>query len=272
MILTEQSMTLGDMMLRLADRFGVADSADDPEDNRPTLPDDESIRTGILDAINRGVREFYRAHSWTWRSRTMPVPVTASGNDSTHIDGDAAKINLGFGISQGAATGIAFVSGGSRADLQQVFEQEIRELHGTSPRTGTPTKVALCQSEENTRVGMRKRVWLYLWPTPAASGTIHLSARFAPFLLVNPAERLPCPAIHDETVIAFASYALASRGTISSGPSLEVLAAERKVALEESIREDAHMLPQEMGPLTGCSGRAVQDIRATLGVPVVDNS
>ena len=253
MILTDQSMTLQDFVLKLAVRFGVAVYANSSTDNKPKAPTDQATLYRLVAAINDGARAFYRAYpKWSWRTATMRILIESDGSGQTHIGLDAAKVWLGYGISGGPVNAIrCVVADGQPAELDQSTEEEISGLHLSSTAASMPTRAAICYTDENNAVGMRSRAYVWLWPTPNQDMTLVGTFRRMPYPLANMGERFPFPSVHDDTLLAFAAYALAETGAIPSGPSLDALKIERDNALRASIDEDVLMGQQESGPLTG---------------------
>lgn len=253
MQLTDQSMTLHDLMLRLAVRFGVAVYANSATDNKPTAPTDQATRWRLIAAINDGARDFYRAYpKWSWRTASMRVAVKSDGSGATHIGVDPAKVFLGYGISSGPVNNLRCVSGSNVYPLAQATEDEVSTLHASGVvGTSNPTRAAICSTDEDNAVGMRQRIYAWLWPTPSQNMTLIGTFRRMPYPLANAGERFPFPSVHDDTLLAFAAYALANTGAIPSGPGIDTLRGERDAALMASIDEDTRMGQQESGPLTG---------------------
>jgi hypothetical protein len=104
---TQSGMTLGAMMLDVAQEFGLARIvSDDGQDAAPSLPSEPSRLAKIKRAVVDGYRRFILANpKWAWLRVSVTVTLDPTGTGPSNLDGDPTRYRLPVGVASSPYTG-----------------------------------------------------------------------------------------------------------------------------------------------------------------------
>lgn len=202
-------LTLGDLMLSLAERMGWH-KVPSGSDNRSTLPDDPNLRDRLLRAVNAGRRETYRRMATATCFRPILSVVTdPEATGPLVLGGDSSKYRLPYfvqSLAGGAWTWSLLSSGGYGGTLQARHQSDIAAMHATTSSQSlrsAPRAMAFGLEKLNNPAepGRRQVSFLYIYPKPDQAYILQGQARvmFEPLVALTDLE--PMGQEHVETII-----------------------------------------------------------------------
>lgn len=275
------SMTYAEMKLRVANRaelisqdaaYGIQALTSEPAAGK------------IKRAIDDGVREFLRAHRWSFLTAHCEFTMDVDGTGPLNIGGDPTRYLLPEYVESLPQANMMWKG----PDLRPGFRvkghhyDEVVAFSFMDPvAKGVPIMWG-AEFNPTLRGGMQKPggIELRFWPKPFLAYTVGFRARlgYVPFSDDNQVGQWP--AVHDLTAVAFAVRELfrVDRDPGDRAQAAVLAAAQQAVtdSLATSItRDDEDYRPQEMGPASaemGLTGRPIRGYDMVSGALLVSTT
>jgi hypothetical protein len=244
--------TLSDAVLDLATLMGVAESNDDPDDNRPRIPEDRATRDRLIRALNSGLRDMALANiGWSWMTPTIKVNFNTTA-DSENIDNDIARRQVPGFCDSGFIESPMVIEASTLTPrvVSIATVAEIEAQRAADPgKAGFPIWVALAPVTRRNS-GDATTMSMVVFPKPDRAFTVVARVRLTTRLrFTSLGESFPCGAEHMETLKWAAAYKLQVESPLSTGPSVENARAEYLRLLGASINLDKQMQPANLGSI-----------------------
>lgn len=238
----DTSLTLDDLVLRVAEAFGLADYSGDKA-AVPTSPHDYDL---CLRAVNDGIARIYRANPrWNFLRQTVRFPMSTDGTGPWNIESDPARYRMPWFVSTPPEESAICLTGSTSTQftVPVVALAYVRNARAAAASdSGTP-QIAAVDRSQVASLGSRPQWEMVVYPDPDYAYVVEATFRcFAP-RMVEACERHVMGAEHDQTAIAAAQYAMSL--TDNKDPSLrEHYRAEFEKAVAESIALDRMHAPR----------------------------
>lgn len=266
------SMTLAEMKLEVAARAQLLSPSYQALATEPAA-------SQISRAVANGVREFLRAHRWSFLTAHCEFSMDVDGTGPINIAGDSRRYLLPAYVESLPGANVMWkgpsdTRPGARV-RQHAFDEVVQYTFMAPIDKGVPV---MCGAEYNPtlRGGMQQNggIEMRFWPRPFEAYRIGFRARlgYVPFSDDNQVGQWP--AVHDLTAVAYMVRELFnSDRDPGDKQQAAVIATANQAALEalatSITRDDEDYRPQEMGPASADFGLTGRPIR---GYDLVSNS
>lgn len=216
----------------------------------------EPAATRIEEAIADGVREFFRAHSWSWLIQSTTLTLNPDGTGPLNLDSDPARYLLPDFVESLPKGKVLFrspdASWGGQVKMRHIDDVANR-LYRDPSASGQPVCAA---AEYNSSlapgISTNGRFEFIVCPKPDLAYPLRLRVKLGPVPFVADHQVGQWPSVHDLTVVAFCVRELFEhdRDPEDQMQARAYVAADAKVAstLATSIeRDDEDFRPQELG-------------------------
>lgn len=167
----DRALTMSDLVLRVADKLGIAEYTSTGLIHVPT---DQFNLNLCKRYVNNGIRMFMAdapRKGWRWMRRLMTVTFDAEGDGADNIDNDAARYKLAEnfgGTVDGPIKYDANTAVGTR--IEWCDESVIRARRSLSVNTGIPSLAAIRPYQPTSETLMSTRQWeMIVDPTPGSA-------------------------------------------------------------------------------------------------------
>lgn len=222
--------TLGDELLRLAVRRGVATSTS----AGPTLPTGttyDQLKNSYMDAAE----EFARKRTWSWACPTVTLALSTDGTGDLCVGGSASVYALPF-VASGQPMSVR-CGENSEVDVADAGYLR-REIALDDGYTGPPQAIGV---EDVALAGTSptKQSVVVVWPKPDNAYSLSFRIKKANPLPRDLADELPWGFEHNTAVFRMAEYRAARAGCGGADSDIELIKADADAALAESVALDA---------------------------------
>lgn len=243
----ETSQTLGDLMLRLAERTGLALY---DEDAAAALPEDADDLAKLKRYVNDGYDRFLRAWPyWTFLDQDITLTLSATGTAPESIEGQSWRYRLPPYVSGAPRGNWRYADQTSRyVEALSVDRRIVLARRQSIEGSGPPRYAAVRRLEVREKVAGGSRIgWeLILEPSPDAAYVLENTFRVRSHVLRERDERHICGADHDAAIAAFAAAAWFEDDAEQQDKAREMKAAAAE-RLAESIAIDKQARPPTVG-------------------------
>lgn len=251
----DTSLTLDDLILRVAESAGLADYSGDTAAVPSSAHDYDLCKR----AVNDGIELIYRAYTgWSFLNQDVEWLLSTDGTGAWCIDSDPARYRLPWYVMGQPieATILVRDTGNTCYRVPVVAPRIVHEarasggatgLGSTATTSGAPRVAAVDRSVGSLA---QRAAWeIIFYPDPDKAYTARASFRsFAP-KMVEPTERHCMGAEHDQTVVAAGIYAMKKTDS-KDKTEREDYRKEYEAAVAQSIELDKQMVPRTLGQVT----------------------
>lgn len=243
----DTSLTLDDLILRVAEACGIADYSGDVAAVPQSTHDYDLCRR----AVNDGIEMVYRAHPrWSFLNQRVEFTMATDGTHPWAVNADPARYTLPWFVTGNPVDAALTLTGSGNTTycVPVVNIRLVREARSQSDSSGAP-QIAAVERLPQPAGGGRSLWEMVFFPDPDYAYTVAATFRcFAP-KLVGRGDRHVMGAEHDQTVIAAAIYA---KKLTDSKDAIERENYKQafQAAVAESIVLDEQMSPRSLGVVT----------------------
>lgn len=282
----DTSLSFQDIILRVAEEAGFAFYDSSSPDTPAAIPQDRQILDKIKRSINDGIDRMARAYpKWTSLRPQVSFALAPNGDGPLNIPNnltlaaggttnDPSLYRLPWYITGRPVNGWQWSSQGSNfaGFAKDVSPEELDFRQRASQTASFPLMAAIVPSSMKGDPGSdRQTKAVRFWPSPDQAYLV--TARFLvyPAKLVALQDRHIFGAAHDQTVLAFALWALKEHDAKDAGMRATYQARAAN-ALAESIRIDQEGVQLDLGMMTDPNLTAKPFRYVNPGVDVVTSS
>lgn len=240
-------MTISDMKLRVAERVSVLKEVAGVR----AVPTDAGNADRFARALQDGIDEFCDEGPWAWQKADYELTLSTDGTGESCIAASAVRYRMPEGVSaipRVTEYAVYEPSGsiGGSCHLVSTMEMErFRARDGTM--TGAPQYVCfgmpaiIASTPSNPTANGRPVMQMQVYPIPDKAYRLKFPVFLRPTRIVADNGPIPWFAVHDHTVIAFATRAFMRVDVPANSPALAnaQIEAERRLAI--SRRADAEV-------------------------------
>lgn len=249
---TTTSMTRKELIKRVALRAELTKQ----ESGVKVARTDEPSATLLEEALDDGVREFWRSHNWSFALLTLALTLNPDGTGALNIDSDPRRYLLPAWV-ESLPKGNLYWKGPDGEPGGKVAKRHMDQVAGRAyaapEATGAPVMLA-GQWNPQLAAGVSEsgRFELMVDPAPDLAYRVRVPVRVGPIPFVADHQVGVWPSVHDLTVVDFAVEALFSHdkdmGEQDQARAYAAAAARAQRSLARSIeRDDEDFRPDELG-------------------------
>ena len=238
--------TIADLKLALSERVHIEQSGSDGARVVPTSVD---AADRLTRAIQEGINEFCDERLWGWMRRTVSVVLSTDGTAGNCIDASNVRYAMppGMAAIPDETRFPLYAPTGGVAGIARLVDQMTIERHrAASPDgVGTPTMVAFGQSyrmsttpSAPTATDGRPLMQMQVFPQPSQAYTIVFECFQRPAKITDDKQVGPWPAVHDQTILAFAVLAFERTARTADSAALQEAKNEAARRLSISVMQD----------------------------------
>lgn len=251
----DNSRTYGDLMLDLAVRVNQASFGADGT-SEAALPTDAETLRRLESCVREALSLFLRSDkNWSFMFETVSITFDPSGQSEFCVGGDAGIYLLPAFVTSGPVGNWRYAD--SRTRLSEITTrswQEVMRYRNRYINRGLPRYSGFKALEPAEQAGLsRSGMKVNFWPIPAQAYTIEAEFRVSVPKVIDLADRHPCGADHDDTILKWAEEVWREMDETDSELYLRVKAA-RLAALEQSQALDSTKRTRRHGPKRLLSG------------------
>jgi len=240
------TMTIAELKLALSERVQLIASA---SSGARTVPTDVDAADRLTRAVQQGINEFCDERLWGWMRRTVSVVLSTDGTAGACIDGSNVRYAMPPGMSaipDETRFPVYAPTGGVSGLARLVDQMTIERARATSPdATGCPSMVAFGQAyrisatpSAPTATDGRPLLQMQVFPQPAQAYTLVFECFQRPAKITDDNQVGPWPAVHDQTVLAYAVLAFERTARTADSPALQEAKNEAARRLGISVMQD----------------------------------
>ena len=239
----ESSKTFQQLMLELADPFGLAEYGA-AGDEVAQLPDDAETLRKLKTCVNNAYKLFLRSDpNWTFLIYPQVITTNSDGLGPDNIDGDAARYRLPPPIRTKPQTNLVFMDHVAWGEVQTWTPRLVRNRQQSRTTTGRPQYAGYRKIPVAEGIDEPKVSWEVLfWPTPDGVYSLEGEFRILPYDMVDLDEQHVAGADHDYAILAAAKY-LWAKDDSERANELATYAADWAQALNDSKALDKRLRP-----------------------------
>lgn len=230
----ESSKTFQQLMLELADPFGLAEYGSDGTE-QAQLPDDAETLRKLKTCVNNAYKLFLRADpAWTFLVYPYVITTNSDGKGPDNVDGDPARYRLPPPIRTKPQTNLVFMDHTAWGEVQTWSPRLVRNRQQSRITQGRPQYAGYRSIPASDGIDSAKVAWeVMFWPTPDGVYELEGEFRVLPYDMVDLDERHVAGAEHDLAVLAAAKW-LWAKDDSEQAPMLATYAADWAQALADS--------------------------------------
>lgn len=250
------SLNFGDIMLRVAVALNIA-TYSTGTNNSAALPTDPNRLSRLKRVTNDGARKFCNStrhpienttQRWTWLQPRVEIDFKTAGDGPMQWGADPTRAILPLGVCSAPKGQISWKNTDDNNGAGQVYNvshDQVELLAARNPTLTGPPLYCTVKPGTSPKLGNRPGLELHIYPKPDRNITVGARFRIAPVEMIDLAERGIWPAVHDDTVIAFAIAAWKLEDGDDSGEARAI------ALLANSFDLDKEMHPKSLGQLSG---------------------
>lgn len=238
--------TIADLKLALSERVHIEQSGSDGARVVPTSVD---AADRLTRALQEGINEFCDERLWGWMRRTVSIELSTDGTAGHCIDGSNVRYAMPpgmYAIPDETHFPAYAPSGGVAGIARLVDQMTIERARAASPdATGCPTMVAFGQSyrinatpSAPTATDGRPLLQMQVFPQPSQAYTLVFECFQRPAKITDDKQVGPWPAVHDQTILAYAVLAFERTARTADSPALQEAKNEAARRLAISVMQD----------------------------------
>lgn len=230
-------LTFGDLVLRVAEYLGVAETNDD---GTVAIPTNARNLEACKRVVNDGFRKFYIAKPrWRWASQTISITFDTDGEGSLNVGGDNWRYYMPDGFYGHVLSPLTYGENVGHMEIVEVPEHIILGLYATGDTTGWPNRYAIRKIANDPK----GRWELLVYPKPSSAETVTCQIHVWQNKMVELTDRPNCGAPFEDAVLASAL----NQAELQFEDSSTIKAAQWQEALADAVRIDERSVPKRLG-------------------------
>ncbi len=248
MYATPQTMTLRELLIRLSERFGVADYSG----TTPAPVADTHTLDRFKRGINDAVLELAARHKWTWLRPHAAITLSTDGTSAECVDDSPVQYRLPEWAQSQPVGNVNWESpdatyGGFARTVHMDVLRQYRASRGSEK--GPPAMVAVALHETSQPAGKVPRHVLHVWPVPDVAHVIRPRFRRQPSPMVGDYDVGCWNPSQDVLVLEYAACVLAESG-VTGGPEASTQRAKVEGMLQAHIALDGEFAGASLGQMS----------------------